>query len=1204
MVPRVAVAFEALPTARDYDAIRPDMDRQLPLRNLHWVRKSAANRSIRTVNDLDVDFKPLHEFVDRSTTTTSTTNGSSSLLERPYLNLLFVVCDDNEVYRATVRTQIREWLDSVIHKQHQEWLIVHVTSGKSAGAKFYQRKSGIVDKIKADFNTGKKDRCIQVAQGASADDPTAWAEFSNKVKEGIITTFDSNVTLYEENVRKADSQRQLEGWHFLPFFLQKESLADSFEAMTLFEEALIQYDELEASFFQNLKEHRISWINNVGGLSVGDDALPLLSTANKPYRKLIESGTISVFDFRIYLFARQAEMLFHLGRTVEVARRGAYFVSTFARTLREHQNLLGQNFVESWTYSACLNIVEICENHLVSDKPVTHFVAVKAELLDLAKKQLDKIGMGAGHLPMVHPFSMSLNEIAPSRPTSPASSQPAERPPVSRKDLLEAISDRSVFDKLYIDLSHKTIQAYQLSGRKRCAIKLHAGLAGLETHRARPGAAQKLFAQLPAHYVDLRWTWLESHLLAQCTALQTELDMSKERLLSTLALIRSGIEFGSKRWSLRALREDGDGHEKDKELATTLMEDVYKLSATLTKDFAAVAFPTFSIRLAPGTGERATDEDGIIVTALVRNLLPTVVHVDEARLKFSTRDGEQVWFTSGKAELAASCETAITLFCPTAATGRLSLELSQLRFSRIIFQYSHRPISARNLAPDPRLAPTVPDAKQPYILLGQDFQAVQIEIESPETIHLDRERQVVICVDPGRNSLTKISLAFEMLNPTMMLDNKRARMIEDGKSGHGSQLVTTSQETESTVVTLEDLQPFNVVKLQVPLTGEILDAIVKFNVAADYSTTKRPTLRRTLRRSFTYSVGLPLAVNVQDYFRRDCLLSKFSITTDGLQGLKVKDAILLAPTEVTVKPCRDATAAPVNISAVQTANFLFKLFCDQPHTVNGLMRLVLHYSSIEDQVNARIRDEIVSEIDAKTQPHSRWLLTTVGGSINRSVDLRKYADSQELSEVSFDAAEWNERVTSCTADSSQQQSLLETIERIYQKLSKSTSPTASGFWRKLEIPLDLPSLSILNLVSVVPAVTRIEVGQPIPTTVTIESSFQWQRGPQHDLVELRYEVVSNSVEWIVSGKTRGTITVSGSERDHDMSLTLIPLKPGALFLPSISIQPVETDPQARFSCETQHIAAAATIEVLPVLMKTSWQVVTSGRSYGNTVSAM
>jgi trafficking protein particle complex subunit 10 len=73
-------------------------------------------------------------------------------------------------------------------------------------------------------------------------------------------------------VRKADSQRQLEGWQYLPFFLQKvsgglklrrawtyllarsqEALADSFESMNLFDDALVQYDELEASFFQAMK---------------------------------------------------------------------------------------------------------------------------------------------------------------------------------------------------------------------------------------------------------------------------------------------------------------------------------------------------------------------------------------------------------------------------------------------------------------------------------------------------------------------------------------------------------------------------------------------------------------------------------------------------------------------------------------------------------------------------------------------------------------------------------------------------------------------------------------------------------------------------------------------------------------------------------------------------------------------------------------
>lgn len=88
---------------------------------------------------------------------------------------------------------------------------------------------------------------------------------------------------------------------------------------------------------RDAEHENATWFDRFGGLAPGDDALPLLSTSCKPYRKLIDTNTISVFDFRSYLFARQAFMLFHLDRVVEVARRGAYFVSTFARKLRENQ---------------------------------------------------------------------------------------------------------------------------------------------------------------------------------------------------------------------------------------------------------------------------------------------------------------------------------------------------------------------------------------------------------------------------------------------------------------------------------------------------------------------------------------------------------------------------------------------------------------------------------------------------------------------------------------------------------------------------------------------------------------------------------------------------------------------------------------------------------------------------------------------------
>jgi len=173
MAKGIPVAYDALPSTADYESVRADVERQLPLRNIHWVRKSSATRTIRTIQALPLDIRSLAAFGEAPT--------KPNLLERPYLYLLFVVCDvrfppyrafitserasdpsrrlqDNEVYRATLRTQIREWLDSVTSKQHQEWLIVHVTTGRSGVAKFYQRKGAIVDKIKADFNVGKKDR--------------------------------------------------------------------------------------------------------------------------------------------------------------------------------------------------------------------------------------------------------------------------------------------------------------------------------------------------------------------------------------------------------------------------------------------------------------------------------------------------------------------------------------------------------------------------------------------------------------------------------------------------------------------------------------------------------------------------------------------------------------------------------------------------------------------------------------------------------------------------------------------------------------------------------------------------------------------------------------------------------------------------------------------------------------------------------------
>jgi hypothetical protein len=115
----------------------------------------------------------------------------------------------------------------------------------------------------------------------------------------------------------------------------QESLASSFEGMNLFEEAIVPYDELEALFYRVSKEKNMSWFGSLINADATDDSSSFLTTERKAYRDLILANTISVFDFRIYLLARQCLLLAKLGRLKEIAAKVGFFLGAFGKRLRE-----------------------------------------------------------------------------------------------------------------------------------------------------------------------------------------------------------------------------------------------------------------------------------------------------------------------------------------------------------------------------------------------------------------------------------------------------------------------------------------------------------------------------------------------------------------------------------------------------------------------------------------------------------------------------------------------------------------------------------------------------------------------------------------------------------------------------------------------------------------------------------------------------
>ncbi|KEQ77043.1 hypothetical protein M436DRAFT_37574, partial [Aureobasidium namibiae CBS 147.97] len=293
----------------------------------------------------------------------------------------------------------------------------------------------VLDKIRADFTASSRSGPERIAQirlqkkdvppqllpqtpvtqpyiESPQEQDNAWQDLIAKFKTLILMSFDLRVLQYEDDIREKDSQRALPGWNFCTFFTLKEGLARGFESVGLVEDALAIYDELSAgldsalrdsetgaaqgTFLGDLTAQKKSLLDMIDAQSdtpkleqltsqFRDTFIQPLDLTNRDYRGEIVSSTISLFDFRLYIFARQRALLLRLSAgsgslqqarpsgaksnfkddnlsfTAEVCKRAALFAATNARALRNgltdgseinsHLSSLVENITSSWTYA-------------------------------------------------------------------------------------------------------------------------------------------------------------------------------------------------------------------------------------------------------------------------------------------------------------------------------------------------------------------------------------------------------------------------------------------------------------------------------------------------------------------------------------------------------------------------------------------------------------------------------------------------------------------------------------------------------------------------------------------------------------------------------------------------------------------------------------------------------------------------------------
>ncbi|XP_076905262.1 trafficking protein particle complex II-specific subunit 130 homolog [Bidens hawaiensis] len=311
----------------------------------------------------------------------------------PYATVVLVTCEDLDEFKTILKPRLK----LIVQNDEREWFIVFVSRAPPHNDQATKMAKKVYAKLEVDFSSKKRERCCKL--DINGPEAAFWEDLESKITECIRNTLDRRIQFYEEEIRKLSEQRFKPVWSFCNFFILKESLAFMFEMAHLHEDSLREYDELELCYLETVNiagKHR-----DFGGLEHGDDQAALLNPTKKPLTQIVLDDSFREFEFRQYLFACQAKLLFKLNRPFEVAARGYSFIISFSKALALHESILPFCLREVWIITSCLSLANATAAHysngLVAPDIEKEYYRVRGELYSLCRAKFMRLAYLVGY---------------------------------------------------------------------------------------------------------------------------------------------------------------------------------------------------------------------------------------------------------------------------------------------------------------------------------------------------------------------------------------------------------------------------------------------------------------------------------------------------------------------------------------------------------------------------------------------------------------------------------------------------------------------------------------------------------------------------------------------------------------------------------------------------------------------------------------
>uniref|UniRef100_A0A3Q2PJL2 Trafficking protein particle complex subunit 10 n=1 Tax=Fundulus heteroclitus TaxID=8078 RepID=A0A3Q2PJL2_FUNHE len=521
-----------------FTSLYTSLAQQLPREPMEWRRTYGRAPKMIHLEANFVQFK--EELLPKE--------GNKALLTFPFLHIYWTDCCDTETYKSSVKEDMMRWQNTLRSHSSADWVIIVVETNDTKKNKKTNilPRSSIVDKIRSDFCNKQNDRCVVLSDPLkdSSRSLDSWNALLLKLRTLLLMSFTKNLGRFEDDMRTLREKRTQPGWSFCEYFMVQEELAFVFEMLQQFEDALVQYDELDALFTQYVLNFgagdTANWLGSFCAPVRNWSGLLLRRPIDMEKRDSIQRGEASLLDLRSYLFSRQCTLLIFLQRPWEVTQRALELLHNCVQELRLLEVSVIDGALDCWVFLSCLEVlhrIEGCCDQAQLAANCSHTVGLWAYATDKLKSLGELCGLVSKNGPTSEDLNRTVDLLAGLGDERPETINSLQSP---YKKLKEALSSVEAFEKHYLELSHAAMEMYQAIGRLRSARLVGKSLAEFYMAKGDPERAETFLQEALKSYVSEGWSLPVTHTRRQIAECQKLLGRTEDYLQTSALLAGDG----------------------------------------------------------------------------------------------------------------------------------------------------------------------------------------------------------------------------------------------------------------------------------------------------------------------------------------------------------------------------------------------------------------------------------------------------------------------------------------------------------------------------------------------------------------------------------------------------------------------------------------------------------------------------------------